>query len=85
MDETTIWRIGAMLVFGIAGALWTMQRAEIKSLKEDVKHLSNSRYTKLETEQQIILRVDPLKEHMEEMRSDIKDIKKYLLSGNKDG
>jgi len=81
MDDVTLWRIVATAMLGLVGALWTMQRSEIKSLKEK----SDQTYSKQETRQLVDDKVDPHIRNMEEMRVDIKDIKNYLIKGSNSG
>ena len=81
MDDVTLWRIVATAMLGLVGALWTMQRSEIKSLKEK----SDQTYSKQETRQLVDDKIDPHIRNMEEMRVDIKDIKNYLIKGSNSG
>ena len=78
MDDVTLWRIVATAMLGLVGALWTMQRSEIKSLKEK----ADQTYSKQETRQLVDDKIDPHIRNMEEMRVDIKDIKNYLIKGS---
>ena len=81
MDDVTLWRIVATAMLGLVGALWTMQRSEIKSLKDK----ADQTYSKQETRQLVDDKVDPHIRNMEEMRVDIKDIKNYLIKGSNSG
>jgi len=81
MDDVTLWRIVATAMLGLVGALWTMQRSEIKSLKEK----ADQTYSKQETRQLVDDKIDPHVRNMEEMRVDIKDIKNYLIKGSNSG
>jgi hypothetical protein len=81
MDDVTLWRIVATAMLGLVGALWTMQRSEIKSLKEK----ADQTYSKQETRQLVDDKIDPHIRNMEEMRVDIKDIKNYLIKGSNSG
>ena len=86
IEDNTIWKIITGLIGTLLGVIWIDTKSDIKENKARTQKLEETRYTKEETKELIVLHVDPIYRDMSEMKQDIKEIKAYLINrGTEDG
>lgn len=92
MDENTLWRGILIALAGLVGfSVKSLVKSDkenkddIEKTKEKVARLEETRYTKQETDRQIELHVDPIKDTQVKMWDDVKEIKSILMSGKHNG
>lgn len=92
MDNDILWRTVLVVLAGLVGyAIRTLVKADqenkdaIGKTQDRLSRVEESRYTKQETDRQIELHVDPIKDTQVKMWDDVKEIKSYLMSGKHNG